>query len=278
MLQYKHKRLEGTSTQVAPILWQYGAYARLGKDETIDKLLYNNFSTISLGFAGLYECTKYMTGHSQSDGGVGEEFAMKVLQALNDKCSEWRKNEHISYSIYSTPLESLTFKFAKSLKRRFGDDIFIKLDGHDRNYVSNSYHIPVFEHINAFDKLSKESKFQKLSQGGCLSYVETPSMVNNIDALLEVIKHIYNTIMYAEINTKSCYCEKCGYHGNIPIKDHDGTLQWTCPQCGNTDGTTMDISFRVCGYIGTSKNGANQGRMNEIMDRVYHLDDVEVDE
>ena len=274
-LQYRHKRLMGTSTQVAPILWQHGALARLGKDETIDKLLFNNYSTISLGYAGLYECVKYMTGHSHSDEGIGEKFGLAVMQALNDKCAEWRAKENISYSLYGTPLESTTYKLAKCLKDRFGDDIFIKLDGKDRNYITNSYHVPVFEQIDAFDKLKIESKFQKLSPGGAISYIETPNMSNNIEALLQVIQYMYQNIMYAEINTKSCYCEKCGYSGDIPIKDENGTLKWVCSQCGNDDSTTMDIAFRVCGYIGTAKNGANQGRMGDIHDRVYHLDNVE---
>lgn len=277
-LQCRHKRLLGTSTQVAPLLWQYGALARLGKDEKIDKLLFNNYSTISLGYCGLYETVKYMTGHSHSDEGIGEKFGLEIMQALNDKCSKWRAEENISYSLYGTPLESTTYKIAKCLKKRFGDDIFIKLDGKDRNYVTNSYHIPVFEKIDAFDKLRIESKFQKLSPGGAISYIETPQMSKNVPALLEVIKYMYDNIMYSEINTKSCYCEKCGYEGDIPVVDDNGELKWVCPQCGNEDSTTMDIAFRVCGYIGTAKNGANQGRMGDIKDRVYHLDDVELSE
>ena len=274
-LKWRHKHLLGVSTQVAPILWQHGALARLSKTDTIDKLLFNNYSTISLGYAGLYECTKYMTGHSHSDEGIGEEFALSVMKYMNDKCDKWRAEENISYSIYGTPLESTTYKLAKLLKARFGDDIFIKLDGKDRNYITNSYHIPVFEEINAFDKLRIESKFQKLSAGGAISYIETPNMEHNTKALLTVVQYMYENIMYAEINTKSCYCEKCGYHGNIDVIDNNGKLVWHCPSCGNEDGTTMDIAFRVCGYIGTSKNGANQGRMGDIKDRVYHLDDHE---
>lgn len=272
-LKWRHKHLLGVSTQVAPILWQHGALARLSKTDTIDKLLFNNYSTISLGYAGLYECTKYMTGHSHSDEGIGEEFALSVMKYMNDKCDKWREEENISYSIYGTPLESTTYKLAKLLKARFGDDIFVKLDGKDRDYITNSYHIPVFEEINAFDKLRIESKFQKLSAGGAISYIETPNMEKNTDALLAVVRYMYNNIMYAEINTKSCYCEKCGYHGNIDVIYNSGKLVWHCPSCGNEDGTTMDIAFRVCGYIGTSKNGANQGRMGDIKDRVYHLDD-----
>ena len=278
-LRARHNRLLGTSSDVAPILWQHGAYARLKKHEKIDRLLYDGYSTISLGYAGLYECVKYMTGHSHSDEGIGEKFGLEVMQALNDKCTQWKNAENIDYSLYGTPLESTTYKFAKCLKSRFGDDVFIKLDGFDRNYITNSYHIPVFEHITAFEKLRIESKFQKLSPGGAISYVEVPSMSHNIPALLEVIKFIYNNIMYAEINTKSCYCEKCGFDGDIPlVADEKNKLKWECPNCGNTDNTTMDIAFRVCGYIGTAKNGGNQGRYGDIHDRVYHLDDMEYTE
>lgn len=278
-LRARHERLLGTSSDVAPILWQHGAYARLKKHEKIDRLLYDGYSTISLGYAGLYECVKFMTGHSHSDEGIGEEFGLKVMQALNDKCNQWKQAENIDYSLYGTPLESTTYKFAKCLKSRFGSDIFEKLDGFDRNYITNSYHIPVFEHITAFEKLRIESKFQKLSPGGAISYIEIPSMSHNISAILEVIKFIYNNIMYAEINTKSCYCEKCGFDGDIPlVSDENNRLKWECPSCGNTDNTTMDIAFRVCGYIGTAKNGGNQGRYGDIHDRVYHLDDMEYTE
>ena len=274
-LRARHDRLLGTLSDVAPILWQHGALARLNKHEEIDKLLYNGYSTISLGYAGLYECVKYMTKHSHSDEGIGEEFGLKVMQSLNDKCAQWKQAENIDYSLYGTPLESTTYKFAKCLKNRFGDNIFVELDGRDRNYITNSYHIPVFEPIDAFEKLRIESKFQQLSPGGAISYIETPSMSHNIPALLEVIKYMYEHIMYAEINTKSCYCEKCGYSGDIPLVDENGTLKWECPNCGNDDNTTMDIAFRVCGYIGTAKNGGNQGRYGDIHDRVYHLDDIE---
>ena len=278
-LRARHERLLGTSSDVAPILWQHGAYARLKKHEKIDRLLYDGYSTISLGYAGLYECVKFMTGHSHSDEWIGEEFGLKVMQALNDKCNQWKQAENIDYSLYGTPLESTTYKFAKCLKSRFGSDIFEKLDGFDRNYITNSYHIPVFEHITAFEKLRIESKFQKLSPGGAISYIEVPSMSHNIPAILEVIKFIYNNIMYAEINTKSCYCEKCGFDGDIPlVSDENNKLKWECPSCGNTDNTTMDIAFRVCGYIGTAKNGGNQGRYGDIHDRVYHLDDMEYTE
>ena len=277
-LRTRHDRLCGTSSDVAPLLWQHGALARLDKHEKIDRLLYDGYSTISLGYAGLYECVKYMTGHSHSDEGIGEEFGVKVMQALNNKCNQWKEAENIDYSLYGTPLESTTYKFAKCLKNRFGDDVFIKIDGSDRNYITNSYHIPVFEPIDAFEKLRIESKFQKLSPGGAISYIETPSMISNVSALLEVIKYMYDNIMYAEINTKSCYCEKCGYDGDIPLVDDNNTLKWKCPNCGNDDNTTMDIAFRVCGYIGTAKNGGNQGRYGDIHDRVYHLDDMEYKE
>lgn len=277
-LRSRHDRLCGTSSDVAPLLWQHGALARLDKHEKIDRLLYDGYSTISLGYAGLYECVKFMTGHSHSDEGIGEEFGLKVMQALNDKCNQWKQAENIDYSLYGTPLESTTYKFAKCLKSRFGSDIFKKLDGFDRNYITNSYHIPVFEPIDAFEKLRIESKFQKLSPGGAISYIETPSMISNVPALLEVIKYMYDNIMYAEINTKSCYCEKCGYDGDIPLVDDNNTLKWKCPNCGNDDNTTMDIAFRVCGYIGTAKNGGNQGRYGDIHDRVYHLDDMEYTE
>lgn len=278
-LRARHDRLLGTSSDVAPILWQHGALARLKKHEKIDRLLYDGYSTISLGYAGLYECVKFMTGCSHSDEGKGEEFGLQVMQSLNDKCNQWKEAENIDYSLYGTPLESTTYKFAKCLKSRFGEDIFVKLDGFDRNYITNSYHIPVFEPITAFEKLRIESKFQKLSPGGAISYIEVPSMSHNIPALLNVIEFIYNNIMYAEINTKSCYCEKCGFDGDIPlVEDANGKLKWQCPNCGNDDNTMMDIAFRVCGYIGTAKNGGNQGRYGDIHDRVYHLDDMEYEE
>lgn len=278
-LRARHDRLLGTSSDVAPILWQHGALARLKKHEKIDRLLYDGYSTISLGYAGLYECVKFMTGCSHSDEEKGEEFGLQVMQALNDKCNQWKETENIDYSLYGTPLESTTYKFAKCLKSRFGEDIFVKLDGFDRNYITNSYHIPVFEPITAFEKLRIESKFQKLSPGGAISYIEVPSMSHNIPALLNVIEFIYNNIMYAEINTKSCYCEKCGFDGDIPlVEDVNGKLKWQCPNCGNDDNTMMDIAFRVCGYIGTAKNGGNQGRYGDIHDRVYHLDDMEYEE
>ena len=267
-LRLRHERLLGTLSDVAPILWQHGALARLGKHEKIDRLLYDGYSTISLGYAGLYECVKYMTGKSHSDEGEGEAFGLKVMQALNDKCKQWREAENIAYSIYGTPLESTTYKFARKLQERFG-----VIEGiTDRNYVSNSYHIPVFEKIDAFEKLRIESKFQKLSPGGAISYIETPNMVKNVDAVITVIQYMYNNIMYAEINTKACYCEQCHYEGDIPlVEDNGGKLIWECPNCKNRDSSTMDIAFRVCGYIGTAKNGGNQGRYGDIHDRVYHL-------
>lgn len=270
-LRLRHERLLDTPSDVAPILWQHGALARLNPKETINELLYNGYSTISLGYAGLYECVKYMTGKSHSDEAEGENFALEIMQALNDKCNSWKNAENIDYSIYGTPLESTTYKFAKCLQNRFGIIEGIT----DRNYITNSYHIPVFEHIDAFEKLRIEAKFQKLSPGGAISYIETPDMKRNIPALLEVIKFIYENIMYAEINTKSCYCEKCGYDGDIPLVTIDNQLKWECPNCKNKDASTMDIAFRTCGYIGTAKNGGNQGRYGDIHDRVYHLDDIE---
>lgn len=270
-LRLRHERLLGTPSDVSPILWKYGALARLKKGEVIDKLLYGGYSTISLGYAGLYECVKYMTGCSHSDESVGEKFGLEVMQALNDKCKQWKDGENIDYSLYGTPLESTTYKFARKLRERFGIINGIT----DRNYITNSYHIPVFEPIDAFEKLRIESKFQKLSPGGAISYIETPTMLSNIPALLEVIKYMYENIMYAEINTKSCYCDKCGYDGDISLVDNNNKLVWHCPNCGNEDASTMDIAFRVCGYIGTAKNGGNQGRYGDIHDRVFHLDDME---
>ena len=274
-LQCRHERLEGTSSDVAPILWQYGALSRLDRGEKIDKLLHGGYSTISLGYAGLYECVKYMTGFSHSDEGVGEKFGLKVMQALNDKCKQWKEAENIDYSLYGTPLESTTYKFAKLLKKKFGNDIFIRIDNHDRNYITNSYHIPVFEEIDAFEKLRIEAKFQRLSPGGAISYIETPNMNDNIDAVLEVIKFIYDNIMYAELNTKSDYCQVCGYDGEISLIDENNKLLWECPKCHNRDPRTMNITRRTCGYIGTGTNGWNQGRLGDIHDRILHLDNIE---
>lgn len=269
-LQLRHKRLEGTLSDVAPILWQHGAIARLKKGETIDKLLHNGYSTISLGYAGLYECVKYMTGHSHTDGGIGEEFGLRVMQALNDKCAQWKEAEHIDYSLYGSPIESTTYKFAKCLKKRFG-----VIDGiTDRNYITNSYHVPVFEEINAFDKLELEAKFQKLSPGGAISYVEIPNMNDNLQVVIQLIQFIYDNIMYAELNSKSDYCMVCGYDKEIKIitDKNNGRLVWECPNCGNRDQNMMSVARRTCGYIGT--NFWNQGRTQEIKDRVLHVDDM----
>lgn len=270
-LQLRHKRLEGTLSDVAPILWQYGAIARLKKGEKIDNLLHNGYSTISLGYAGLYECVKYMTGHSHTDSGVGERFGLEVMQRLNDKCRQWKEAEHIDYSLYGTPLESTTYKFAKCLKERFGEIEGIT----DKNYITNSYHVPVFENINAFDKLALESKFQKLSPGGAISYVEVPNLNDNIDIVIQLMQFIYENIMYAELNTKSDYCSKCGYDGEIKIvtDENSGKLIWECPKCGNRDKRMMNVSRRTCGYIGT--NFWNQGRTQEIKERVLHIDDFD---
>lgn len=242
-LKCRHERLEGTSSDVAPILWQDGAFTRLKKGEIIDELLHNGYSTISLGYAGLYECVKYMTGHSHTDGGKGETFGLEVMNRLNDKCSEWKKQEQIDYSLYGSPIESTTYKFAKCLKKRFGIIEGIT----DRDYITNSYHIAVFEEINPFEKLAIESKFQQLSPGGAISYIECSDMQNNIPAILEIIKFIYHNIMYAELNTKSDYCQKCGYDGEIKIVDDENELVWECPNCGNRDKTKMNVARRTCG-------------------------------
>ena len=264
-LMCRHERLKGTPSDVAPILWQHGALARLKKGETIDKLLYGGYSTISLGYAGLYECVKYMTGKSHTDPSA-TPFAIEVMQHLNDACTKWKEKENIDFSLYGTPIESTTYKFAKCLQKRFG-----KIKGvTDKNYITNSYHIHVTEHINAFDKLTFESQFQKLSPGGAISYVEVPDMQDNIDAVLAVMKHIYNNIMYAELNTKSDYCMACGYDGEIQIeKDENGKLIWVCPNCGNKNQDMMSVARRTCGYIGTQF--WNQGRTQEIKERVLHL-------
>ena len=265
-LQARHNRLKTVTAKRAPLLWQYGALARLDKDETIEKLLVDNYSTISLGYAGLYECVKSMLGVSHTTE-EGKEFGLEIMQHLNDKCTEWKEKENIGYSLYGTPIESTTYKFAKCLKERFGKDVFIKLDGKDRDYITNSYHVPVFEEINAFKKLSKESEFQKLSPGGAISYIETPNLQNNTEAILQVIKFIYDNIMYAELNTKSDYCQVCGYDGEILIDDN---LEWYCPNCGNRDHDTLNVARRTCGYIGS--NFWNKGRTEEIKERVLHLD------
>ncbi len=264
-LMCRHNRLKGTPSDVAPILWQYGALARLKKGEKIDRLLYNGYSTLSLGYAGLCECTRYMTGkpHTNPDA---TPFAIEVMQKLNDFCAKWRKEENIDFSLYGTPLESTTYKFSKCLQKRFG----IIRGVTDKNYITNSYHVHVTEEINAFEKLKFEAKFQRLSPGGAISYVEVPNMENNIDAVLELMKYIYNNIMYAELNTKSDYCQECGYTGQIEIvTDIHGKLVWECPNCGNTDQNKMNVARRTCGYIGTQF--WNQGRTQEIKERVLHL-------
>lgn len=264
-LMCRHERLKGTPSDVAPVLWQHGALARLKKGETIDRLLYDGYSTISLGYAGLYECTKYMTGHSHVDS-EGKEFALKVMHRLNDACNSWKAATNIDFSIYGTPLESTTYKFAKSLQKRFG-----KIEGvTDRNYITNSYHVHVTEQIDAFSKLKFESEFQALSPGGAISYVEVPDLQDNLDAVMSVMIYIYDNIMYAELNTKSDFCQVCGYDGEIKIvNDADGKLVWECPNCGNRDQDKMNVARRTCGYIGTQY--WNQGRTQEIRDRVLHL-------
>ena len=263
-LQARHKRLLGTPSDAAPILWQYGALARLKKGEKIDKLLFGGYSTISLGYAGLYECVKYMTGKSHTDAGA-KPFALSVMQHMNDKCNEWKKAENMDYSLYGTPLESTTYKFAKCLQKRFGIVPGIT----DKNYITNSYHVHVSEHIDAFTKLKFESEFQKLSPGGAISYVEVPNMQDNLEAVIKVMQFIYENIMYAELNTKSDYCQVCGYDGEIQIVPEDGKLVWECPKCHNRDQNKLNVARRTCGYIGTQF--WNQGRTAEIKDRVLHL-------
>ena len=273
-LRLRHERLKGTVSDVAPILWQHGAIARLNKGEKIDKLLYNDYSTISLGYAALYECVKAITKHTLTDNGIGEKFGLQVMQRLTDKCNQWKEEENIGYSVYGTPLESTTYKFAKCLRKRFG-----VIEGiTDRDYVTNSYHIPVFENINAFDKLLIESKFQKLSAGGAISYVEVPNLTDNIEIVIQIIQYIYEHIMYAELNTKSDYCHVCGYDKEIEIvtDTNTGKLIWKCPQCGNTDQRKMSVTRRTCGYLGS--NFWNQGRTQEIKERVLHIDDMDLNE
>ena len=270
-LQARHNRLEGTVSDVAPVLWQDGAFARLKKGEVIDKYLHGGYSTISLGYAGLYECVKYMTGKSHSDGDIGEKFGLEVMQKMNDKCAEWKQAENIDYSLYGSPIESTTYKFAKCLKNRFGIIEGIT----DRDYITNSYHIPVFEKIDPFTKLSIESKFQKLSPGGAISYIECADLTKNTDAVIEVMKFIYDNIMYAELNTKSDYCQVCGFDGEIKIIDENNELIWECPSCGNRDKSKLNITRRTCGYLGT--NFWNKGRTEEIAERYVHLDDHAVE-
>ena len=270
-LRYRHERLLGTLSDVAPILWQDGAFARLKQGEKIDKLLYNGYSTISLGYAGLYECVKYMTGSSLTQE-EGKNFGLQIMQKMKDKCDEWKEDENIDYSPYGTPIENTTYKFATCLRKRFGIIEGIT----DRKYITNSYHIPVFEEINPFEKLKTESEFQKLSAGGMISYVEASDLSHNIDIVLDLIQFIYDNIMYAEINTKSDYCQVCGYDGEIKLVDENGELIWECPQCHNRDKTKMNVSRRTCGYIGS--NFWNKGRTEEISERYVHLDDHELKE
>lgn len=273
-LMLRHKRLLGTSSDVAPILWQDGALARLNQHEPIDKLLFGGYSSISLGYAGLYECVKYMTKQSHSNNDKGHSFGIEIMQYLNNKCEQWKKQDNLGYSLYGSPIESTTYKFAKKLKERFGNDIFVQLDGKDRNYITNSYHIPVFEEINPFDKLSIESKFQELSLGGAISYIECADLTHNVQAVLNIIKFIYDNIMYAELNTKSDYCQVCGYDGEIKIIDENGELIWECPNCKNRDHSKMNVARRTCGYIGS--NFWNDGRTDEIAHRFVHLDNHEI--
>lgn len=273
-LMLRHKRLLGTSSDVAPILWQDGALARLNQHEPIDKLLFGGYSSISLGYAGLYECVKYMTKQSHSNNDKGHSFGIEIMQYLNNKCEQWKKQDNLGYSLYGSPIESTTYKFAKKLKERFGNDIFVQLDGKDRNYITNSYHIPVFEEINPFDKLSIESKFQELSLGGAISYIECADLTHNVQAVNNIIKFIYNNIMYAELNTKSDYCQVCGYDGEIKIIDENGELIWECPNCKNRDHSKMNVARRTCGYIGS--NFWNDGRTDEIAHRFVHLDNHEI--
>lgn len=261
-LLIRHNRLKGTPSDVAPILWQHGAIARLKEGESIDKLLYGGYSTASLGYAGLYECVKYMTGHSHTDDGIGKELGLEIMKKLNDKCEEWIKEDNIGYSPYGSPIESTTYKFAKCLKKRFGVIKGIT----DRDYITNSYHVPVFEEIDAFTKLKLESEFQSLSLGGAISYVEVPNMQNNISAVLKIIQFMYENIMYAEINTKSDYCHVCDYDGEMLINDN---LEWYCPNCDNKDQDKMNVVRRTCGYLGS--NYWNTGRTEEIKERVLHL-------
>ncbi len=268
-LQIRHKRLSKATSDVAPILWQYGALARLKKGESIHELLHHGYSTISLGYAGLYECVKFMTGHSHTDNGVGKEFGLEVMRHLNDACKKWKEEEDIDYSVYGTPIESTTYKFAKALRERFGVIKGIT----DRDYITNSYHVPVFEEIDAFTKLKLEAEFQNLSPGGAISYIETPNLSNNLNAVIEVIKFIYDNIMYAELNTKLDYCHECGYTGEILIDDN---LEWYCPNCGNRDHDKMNVARRTCGYIGA--NFWNKGRTQEIKERVIHIDNKDDEE
>lgn len=264
-LRVRIDRLEQVTSDVAPILWQHGVLARLDKGEKLHDIIHHGYATASLGYAALYECVKYMTGESHTQP-KGKEFGLKVMQFLNDKCNQWKAAEDIDYSVYGSPIESVTYKFAKCLKKRFGDDIFINLDGKDRSYITNSYHIPVFEDIDIFSKLGLESEFQKLSPGGAISYGECANLTQNIPAVIQVLQFIYDNIMYAELNTKSDYCQECGYDGEILIDDD---MNWYCPNCGNRDQRKMNVARRTCGYVGS--HFWNHGRTQEIRDRVIHL-------
>lgn len=270
-LRFRHERLLSTPSDVAPILWQHGAFARLKKGERIDKLLLHGYSTISLGYAGLYECVKYMTKESHSSG-KGKEFGLLVMKVLNDACVEWKKAEDIDYSVYGTPIESTTYKFAKCLKNRFG----IIKDITDHDYITNSYHINVREEIDPFEKLTIEGEYQELSPGGAISYIETSDLTNNSEAIIIVMQYIYDHIMYAELNTKSDYCQICGYDGEIKIRDVNGKLEWECPKCGNRDQNKMNVARRTCGYVGS--HFWNAGRTEEIRDRFVHLDNIELED
>ena len=274
VLRLRLQMIASNSPDVAPILWKHGAFARLNSEDRIEPLLHDGYSTISLGYMGLYECVKVMTGHSHTDEAEGEKFGLEVMQALNDKCAQWKKAEDVDYSVYGTPIESLTYKAAKCLKKRFGDDVFVRIDGKDRDYVTNSYHVWVEEEIDPFEKIYKEAKFQRLSPGGAITYIETCDLTNNIDAVLEVIYFIYNNIVYAELNTKSDYCSECGFEGEIEITEvGNGELGYKCPHCGNTNPDTMHVCRRVCGYLSTTM--PNQGRLDEIAHRYVHLDNHE---
>lgn len=271
-LQCRYERIRHVTSDIAPILWQYGAFARLKKGQSIDEILRHGRFTISFGYAGLYECVKSMLGVSHTSQ-TGKKFALQIMQAILDKCNEWKAKEDIAYSPYGSPIENTTYKFARCLKERFGKDIFVKLDGHDRNFITNSYHVFVEEKINPFDKLKLESEFQKLSAGGMISYIESANLTDNLDAVMEVVKFIYDNTMYAELNTKSDYCMVCGYDKEIECITDNGEYVWRCPNCGNTDKAKMSVARRTCGYIGT--NFWSNGRTDEIVHRVVHLDNHE---
>lgn len=274
VLKYRIQSILGQSPDYAPILWKDGAFARLNSNDALAPLIYGGYSTISLGYAGLHECVKYMTGHSHTDGAEGEKFGLKVMKALNDKCNQWKKEEDIDYSVYGTPIENTTYKFAKCLKKRFGDDVFVKIDGKDRDFVTNSYHVFVGEEIDPFDKIDLEARYQRLSPGGCISYIETANLEKNIESVLEVIKYIYDNIMYCELNTKSDYCYECGSTDELEIVDKDGELIFKCTHCSNNNQDRLQYARRCCGYLTTNK--MSNGRMDDIRNRYVHLDNKEV--